>query len=119
VTRGGRSERPPAFIIAVILNESTRSGKQFLRIIKPLFIPEIGIVLMAKGVPKRPRGRPPGKSDAKDVWFRLPPHHYDYLRHLVMVKKRFGDTPNDAAKFILMRELDAMFRGDFHKKEIE
>jgi hypothetical protein len=53
------------------------------------------------------------------VWFTLPQHHFDYLKHLAMEKKRFGDTPNDAAKFIVIRELDLMFRGDFHKKEID
>lgn len=74
---------------------------------------------MASGEPKRPRGRPPGKSDALEVWFKLPRHHYDYLRHLATEKKQFGDTVNDAAKYILIRELDAMFRSDFHKKEIE
>jgi hypothetical protein len=69
--------------------------------------------------PKRPRGRPPGKSGARKVWFTLPQSHFDYLKHLSEVKKRFGDTPNDAAKFILIRELDVMFQTDFHKKEIE
>jgi len=74
---------------------------------------------MATGEAKRKRGRPPGKGDGREVKFKLPQHHYDYLLHLAVVRKRYGETANDAAKFLLIRELDAMFRGDFHKKEIE
>jgi hypothetical protein len=74
---------------------------------------------VAQNTEKRSAGRPPGKSDARRVWFTLPQHHYDYLTKLAVVKKRFGDTPNDAAKFLLIRELSAMFDADFHKKEID
>ena len=74
---------------------------------------------MATEETKRGRGRPPGKGDGREVKFKLPQHHYDYLLHLATVRKRFGDTANDAARFIPIRELDAMFRTDFHKKEID
>jgi hypothetical protein len=72
---------------------------------------------MADSVPKRGKGRPPGKTDAGKVAFRLPKDHFEYLEHLVTGKRRLGDTVNDAARFILIRELDAMLKDDYHNKD--
>jgi hypothetical protein len=74
---------------------------------------------MAGSGPKRPVGRPRGKGEAEPVTFTLPTDHYVYLRHLVQDKKRLGRSVNDAARHILIRELDAMFKADYHKKEID
>ena len=68
--------------------------------------------------PKRGRGRPPGKSEGESVTFKLPKDHYAYLRYLVTERKRLGDTVNDAARHILIRELDAMMTDDYHKKGV-
>jgi len=65
---------------------------------------------------KRSRGRPRGKTDAETVTFKLPPDHFAYLTHLVVVKKRLGNSPNDAARHILIRELDAMLKDEYHKR---
>jgi len=61
-----------------------------------------------QGEVKRKPGRPRGKSQSRQVKFTLPQHHYDHLQRLALVEKRFGDTANEAAKFLLIRELDAM-----------
>ena len=74
---------------------------------------------MAGSGPKRPVGRPPGKGEAESVTFTLPKDHYDYLRRLVYEKKRLGRSVNDAARYILIRELDAMLRDDYHNKKFD
>ena len=74
---------------------------------------------MAGNEPKRPVGRPPGKGEAELVSFTLPKDHYDYLRHLVHDKKRLGRSVHDAARHILIRELDAMFKADYHNKDYD
>ena len=66
---------------------------------------------------KRPRGRPPGKSDRSQVTFSLPKDDYAYLGILVRDKKRLGHSVNDAARHILIRELYEMRRTEFHKKD--
>jgi hypothetical protein len=68
---------------------------------------------------KRPVGRPPKQPDA-DVTFEvtIPRHHFDYLEYLALKKRRLGITPRQAAEFILIRELDALFSGGYHAKEI-
>jgi hypothetical protein len=66
---------------------------------------------------KRPRGRTPkGVQIAPAVTFTLLGDHYDYLRYLVEVKRRLGTTVNEAARYILIRELDKMLRARYHKK---
>jgi hypothetical protein len=68
------------------------------------------------GERKRGPGRPPGKGPkGGDVVFRLPRGHYDYLRRIVHQKKRLGHSVNDAARHILIRELDAMERADLKR----
>ena len=69
--------------------------------------------------PKRKRGRPRGKGTEPRITFTLPQDHFDFLRLLVRVKKRFGKSEHEAAKYIVQKELDELFRADFHKKEIE
>ncbi len=74
---------------------------------------------MAEDGPKRRVGRPPGKSDTERVTFTLPKDHFAYLRYLVAEKRRLGNSVNEAARHILIRELDAMLRGDYHKQGFE
>jgi len=66
---------------------------------------------------KRGPGRPPKERKYPDVAFKLPDGHYEYLRYVVRVNRRLGDSENDAARFILIRELDKMMRGQYHKKD--
>jgi len=74
---------------------------------------------MAGNEPKRPVGRPPGKAEREAVTFTLPKDHYAYLRYLVHEKKRLGRSVNDAARHILIRELDEMQQGGYHKKDFD
>jgi hypothetical protein len=71
---------------------------------------------MADLLEKRGRGRPPKAKRFPDIAFQLPEGHYEYLRDLVRVKRLLGDTENDAARFILIRELDKMMRGRYPRK---
>lgn len=48
----------------------------------------------------------------------LPRHHYDYLEFLALKKRRLGITAKAVAEHLLIRDLDAMFSGDYHAKEI-
>jgi hypothetical protein len=66
---------------------------------------------------KRPRGRPPGKSERSQVTFSLPKDDFAYLQMLVGEKKRLGNSVNDAARQILVREVYEMRRTEFHKKD--
>lgn len=72
---------------------------------------------MSEQVPKRKMGRPPGKGDDAPIKFKLPKGHYTYLRHLVVDKRRLGSSVHEAARFIVIRELDEMLKADYHKKE--
>jgi hypothetical protein len=63
---------------------------------------------MANDEPKRKRGRPPGKSDARTVTFKIPSGEYEFLEKIVRDRKRVGDSVNDAARAILMGELRQM-----------
>ena len=70
-------------------------------------------------VPKRKVGRPVKPPDADKTFdVTIPKHHYDYLEFLALKKRRLGITAKEAAEFILIRELDALFRADYHAKEI-
>jgi len=72
---------------------------------------------MAEEGPKRGRGRPRGRSERSQVTFSLPRDDYAYLQMLVQVKRRLGISANDAARHILIRELDAMRKSEYHKKD--
>jgi hypothetical protein len=68
---------------------------------------------------KRRRGRPAKPPDAdKTFEVTIPRLHYEYLEFLAVKKRRLGITAKQAAEFILIRELDALFRADYHAKEI-
>lgn len=67
---------------------------------------------MANGEQKRGRGRPPGKSDAGSISFKLPKGHFTYLERLVTLEKRLGDSVHDAARQLLIAELDARERAE-------
>ncbi len=74
---------------------------------------------MPDQAPKRGRGRPFKPPDAdKTFEVTIPRHHYDYLEFLAVKKRRLGITAKQAAEHILIRELDALFRTDYHAKEI-
>jgi hypothetical protein len=60
---------------------------------------------MADKVPKRKRGRPPGKSDARRVAFKIPRGEYEFFERIVKGKKRLGDSVNDAARTMVLSEL--------------
>ena len=68
---------------------------------------------------KRGRGRP-RKDPEADVTFEvtIPRHHFDYLEFLALKKHRLATSAKAAAEYILVRELDEMFTGDYHAKEI-
>ncbi len=68
---------------------------------------------------KRKRGRPKTPEDAeKTLEIKIPRHHYDYLHFLAEKRRAFGITATAAAEYLLIRELDALFRADYHAKEI-
>jgi hypothetical protein len=71
---------------------------------------------MADFLERRGRGRPPKPRKFPDIAFQLPEGHYQYLSDLVRVQRLLGETENDAARFILIRELDKMMRGRYPKK---
>ncbi len=74
---------------------------------------------MSDQLPRRRPGRPRKPPDADQTFeVTLPRHHYDYLEFLAVKKRRLGITAKQAAEFILIRELDALFRADYHAKEI-
>lgn len=47
----------------------------------------------------------------------LPRDHADYLRAIVAMG-RIGETIEDVARHIVIRELDAMFRAGYHKNRM-
>jgi len=73
----------------------------------------------AKKGKKRGPGRPRKDPDA-DVTFEVtvPHFHYEYLEFLALKKRRLGTSAKAAAEHILIRELNAMFDGGYHAKEI-
>jgi hypothetical protein len=73
---------------------------------------------MSADQPKRPRGRPPNSGAMCPLKLSIPKHNYDYLTYLVERKSRLGATVNEAAEHILIRELDSLFRSDYHAKEV-
>ncbi len=74
---------------------------------------------MAEEKPKRGRGRPAKPEDAdRSLTVSLPKHHFDYLEYIATKKKRLGTSAKTAAEHILIRELDAMLRTEYHTKEI-
>ena len=74
---------------------------------------------MSDEPPKRGPGRPPKSPDADKTFdVTIPRHHYDYLEFLAVKKRRLGTSAKQAAELILIRELDALFRADYHAKEI-
>lgn len=74
---------------------------------------------MADEPPKRKRGRPRIPPDAAvPLEISLPRHHYDYLNFLVFKKRRLATSIKGAAEHILIRELDSLFKSDYHAKEI-
>jgi hypothetical protein len=74
---------------------------------------------MSDEAQKRGPGRP-RKDPASDVTFEvtIPRHHFDYLQYLAVKKHRLATSAKAAAEYILIRELDEMFTGDYHAKEI-
>jgi hypothetical protein len=71
---------------------------------------------MADSADQRGPGRPRKPEKFPPVALQLPPGHYEYLQYLVRVSGRLGDSENEAARFILIRELDKMMRGRYHER---
>jgi hypothetical protein len=67
----------------------------------------------ARRGPGRPQ-KPPRRYP--DVVFQLPEGDYEYLRHVVRGLRQLGDTENEAARFILIRELDKMRRRRYDER---
>jgi len=61
------------------------------------------------------RGKPPNKGENKAFEVTIPLDHYEYLTLLAKMN-RLGVTETQVASHILIRELDAMFRADYHSK---
>lgn len=59
---------------------------------------------------RRRRGRPAKSRKYPDIAFQLPEGDYEYLQSVVRVLRQLGDSENDAARFIVIRELDKMRR---------
>ena len=71
-----------------------------------------------------PRRRRPGRPSKDEkaprrrpLTVTLPDGHYDYLNYLVTAKRWLGSGVNDAARYILVRELEKMMHSDYHKKD--
>jgi hypothetical protein len=73
---------------------------------------------MNEKIPKRSRGRPRKTGHEIPLKLSIPKHNFDYLTYLVERKSRLGGSVNEAAQHILIRELDALFRADYHTREI-
>lgn len=74
---------------------------------------------LSPSAPKRRPGRPNKAPDADKTFdVTIPMHHYQYLEFLAVKKHRFGTNAKQAASYLLMRELDSLFRADYHAKEI-
>jgi hypothetical protein len=71
---------------------------------------------MVESLARRGPGRPPKPKKFPDIAFQLPEGHYEYLQRLVRVNRLLGETENDAARYILIRELDKMMRGNYPKR---
>jgi hypothetical protein len=76
---------------------------------------------MADTPPKRRPGRPPKANKPRKIpplVIVLPRGHYEYLQYLVEVQGRLGDDLRQAARHILIRELDAMQSSGYHDKRV-
>lgn len=71
---------------------------------------------MAEIPAPRGRGRPRKEKKTPNLAVTLPDGDYEYLRHVVRVMHQLGDTEDDAARVILIREIDKMRRGRYHKR---
>lgn len=63
---------------------------------------------MSNDKPKRKRGRPKKEVEGIALTLKLAQHHYEYLRFLAVVKKRYATSAVEAAEYILTRELDIL-----------
>src|SRR5208282_2062557 len=63
---------------------------------------------MSSDKPKRKRGRPRKEVEGISLTLKLAQHHYEYLRFLAVVKKRYGTSAVEVAEYILTRELEIL-----------
>jgi hypothetical protein len=73
---------------------------------------------MSTETPRRKRGRPAGSGGGVSLNIKIPRHNFDYLTYLVERKNRLGTTVKEAAQFLLIRDLEALFDAGYHEKEI-
>lgn len=57
---------------------------------------------------KRGPGRPKKEVQGRTLEIELAQHHYDYLRFLVVVEKRYSTSVLGAAQFLLTEKLNAL-----------
>jgi hypothetical protein len=75
---------------------------------------------MAETSRNRRRGRPPRPDKppkVPQIRFTLPRGEREYLRYLVEVKGWFGSGIDDAARHILIRELNKMRDARYHERD--
>ena len=63
------------------------------------------------------RGPPNKKGETKSFNVSLPQEHYDYLT-LLATMSRYGAIESDVAAYILIRELDRMFKAGEHIQRV-
>jgi len=63
------------------------------------------------------RGAPGSKGEPKKFQVTLPREHFDYLTLLASIP-RYGVIENDVAAYLLIRELDRMFKAGEHKETV-
>lgn len=63
------------------------------------------------------RGPKPKLGDSESFQVTIPADHYRYLELLARFG-RLGTRANTVAEYILIRELDQMFKSNYHEKQI-
>jgi hypothetical protein len=63
------------------------------------------------------RGPPGNKGKPKRFQVSIPLNHYEYLT-LLAAMNRLGLKESDVAAHILIREIDLMFKSDYHEKKV-
>ena len=71
---------------------------------------------MAETPHRRGPGRPPKPKKVPPISFQLSQGDYEYLTFVSRVMHQLGETENDAARFLVTREVDKMRRQRYHKQ---
>jgi hypothetical protein len=95
--------------------DSTRRGKGFREYKYDFYCPK-SPGKMADLPQRRGPGRPPKPKKTPPIVFQLPEGDYEYLTYVARVLHRLGDSENDVARSIVIREIEKMMRGRYHKR---